>query len=117
VQAERAPAYALSYAKGHAISTDSADTIADGLSVRDAMEDNVRQIQGLVDEFLLVREHEMLAAMRYLHEKENVTAEPAGAATTAAFLKNAENYAGKCVVLLVTGSNAPPDLLERALRS
>ena len=117
MQAERAPAYSLAFTKGHAISTADSDTIADGLSVRDATEENVKQIQGLVDEFLLVSEEEMLSAMRYLHENENVTAEPAGAATTAAFLKNAKNYAGKSVVLLVTGANAPKDLLDRALGS
>lgn len=117
VQAECAPAYALSFTKGHAISTDTSDTIADGLAVRDALEDNVKQIAGLVDEFALVSEEEMLAAMRYLHEEEGVTAEPAGAATTAAFVKSAANYAGKSVVLLVTGSNVPPDLLARALQS
>jgi threonine dehydratase len=115
VQAERAPAYALAFTKGHAISTDTSDTIADGLSVRDAMEDNVKQIAGLVDEFVLVREDEMLAAIRFLHEEEKVTAEPAGAATTAAFLKSTENYANKSVVLLVSGSNIQPDLLARAL--
>src|SRR5262249_27571513 len=82
VQAELAPAYALSFAKGHAISTDSSDTIADGLSVRDAFEENVKQIEGLVDEFALVREEEMLAAIRHLYREEKVTAEPAGAATT-----------------------------------
>ena len=116
VQAERAPAYALSFKKGHAIATNDSDTIADGLAVRDAMEDNVKQILGLVDEFLLVSEDEMLAAMRHLHEEEKVTAEPAGAATTAAFLKSAKNYQGKSVVLLVTGANAPKDLMDRALR-
>jgi threonine dehydratase len=117
VQAERAPAYALAFTKGHAISTDNADTIADGLSVRDAMEDNVKQIQGLVDEFQLVSEEEMLTAMRHLHEVAQVTAEPAGAATTAAFLKSPTGYAGKSVVLLVTGSNAPSDLVARALQT
>jgi threonine dehydratase len=117
VQAERAPAYALAFAKGHAVSTDDSDTIADGLSVRDASEDNVKQIQGLVDEFLLVSEEEMLGAIRVLYEKEKVTAEPAGAATTAAFLKSAAKYAGKSVVLLITGSNASQDLLDRALRA
>src|SRR5580658_7531684 len=61
VQAEQAPAYALSFAKGHAISTDRSDTIADGLAVRDASEDNVRQIAELVDEFALVSDEEMLA--------------------------------------------------------
>jgi len=79
------------------------------------MEDNVKQIAGLVDEFVLVSEDEMLAAIRFLHEEEKVTAEPAGAATTAAFLKTTENYANKSVVLLVSGSNIQPDLLARAL--
>jgi threonine dehydratase len=117
VQAELAPAYALSFTKGHAVSTDTSDTIADGLSVRDAMEDNVKQIAGLVDEFVLVSEDEMLAAIGFLHEEEKITAEPAGAATTAAFLKSGAIYAGNSVVLLVTGSNIPPDLLARALNS
>ena len=81
------------------------------------MEDNVKQIAHLVDEFVLVSEEEMLAAIRFLHKEEKVTAEPAGAATTALFLKTAENYANKSVVLLVTGSNIQPDLLARALNS
>jgi len=115
VQADRAPAYAMAFTKGHAISTDTSDTIADGLSVRDAMEDNVKQIAGLVDEFVLVSEEEMLGAIRFLHEEEKVTAEPAGAATTAAFRKTAPSYANQTVVLLVTGSNIPPDLLAHAV--
>ena len=116
VQAERAPAYALSFSKGHAISTDTSDTMADGLSVRDALEENVRQIAGLVDEFVLVSEDEMLGAVRHLLMEEHVLAEPAGAATTAAFLKTAAAYAKKAVVLLVTGSNVTEDILLRALQ-
>jgi threonine dehydratase len=115
VQAERAPAYALSFARGHAISTDASDTMADGLAVRDASEENVRQMTGLVDEFVLVSEGEMLGAVRHLLLEEHVVAEPAGAATTAAFLKRAPAYAKKTVVLLVTGSNVSEDVLLRAL--
>ena len=110
VQAELAPAYALSFAKGHAISTDSSDTIADGLAVRDALEENVRQMAGLVDEFVLVSEEEMLGAMRHLLNEEEVVAEPAGAATTAAFLKSAAAYANKTAVLLVTGANVSEEI-------
>jgi threonine dehydratase len=117
VQAERAPAYSLSFAKGHAVSTDCSDTIADGLSVRDTSEENVREIAALVDEFVLVSEEEMLAAMKYLLMQEHLLAEPAGAAATAAFLKTAANYAQKTAVLLVTGSNATEDLLLRALQT
>jgi threonine dehydratase len=117
VQADRAPAYALSFAKGHAISTDNSDTIADGLAVRDATEENVRQMPGLVDEFALVTEDEMLGAMRHLLVEEQVVAEPAGAATTAAFLKSAAAYANKTVVLLVTGANVSKEIRLRALQT
>jgi threonine dehydratase len=117
VQAERAPAYARSFAKGHAISLDSSDTIADGLAVRDTSPENVREIASLVDAFVLVSEGQMLSAMRHLMVQEHVIAEPAGAATTAAFIKNGKSYAGKNVVLLVTGSNVSEEFLLRALQA
>jgi threonine dehydratase len=117
VQAERAPAYALSFRTGHAVSTDSSDTIADGLAVRHASEENVREISALVDDFIVVSEEEMLAAVRKLILDEHVVAEPAGAAATAALLKSGGKFAGKNVVLLVTGANIPEEILLRALQS
>jgi threonine dehydratase len=115
VQAERAPAYALSFRAGRAVSTETSDTIADGLAARHASEENVREIAALVDEFVLVSEEEMLRAVRHLVLEEHVVTEPAGAATTAAFVKTREAYAGRTVVLLVTGANIPEGLLRRAL--
>jgi len=114
VQAERAPAYALAFEKGRAVATETSDTIADGLAVREASEENVREMKGLVDEFVLVSEEEMLAAVRRLLLEEHVVAEPAGAATTAAFLKRG-CAGGGTAVLLVTGANLSEDLLKRAL--
>jgi threonine dehydratase len=116
VQAERAPAYALSFTKGLAVSTDSSDTVADGLAVRETSQENVREIASLVDEFVLVSDYEMLGAMHHLLMQEHVIAEAAGAATTAAFLKCGTRYAGKTAVLLVTGSNVTEELLIRALQ-
>jgi threonine dehydratase len=116
VQAERAPAYALSFREGRAVSTESSDTIADGLAVRHASADNVREISALVDDFIVVSEEEMLAAVRKLILEEHVVAEPAGAAATAALLKSGGKFAGKEVVLLVTGANIPEDVLLRALQ-
>jgi threonine dehydratase len=115
VQAAKAPAYAQAFESGGAVTLESADTIADGLSVRDATAENVRAIAELVDEFVLVDEEEMLAAMRALILREHVIAEPAGAATTAAFLKKSGDYEGKRVVLMVSGSNVTEELLVRAL--
>jgi threonine dehydratase len=102
VQAEHAPAYALSFAKGH---------------VREASEENVREIVNLVDEFVLVSDEEMLGAMHHLMIQEHVIAEPAGAATTAAFLKTKVNYTNKITVLVVSGSNVTEELLLRALQT
>jgi threonine dehydratase len=116
VQAEKAPAYALAFEKGHGLSTDSSDTIADGLSVRDALEENVREIRKLVDGFTLVSESEMLAAIRDLYLNEKVLAEPAGAATTAALLKISADFKGKTVALLVTGANIAEEHFQQALK-
>jgi threonine dehydratase len=81
------------------------------------MEENVRQMTGLVDEFVLVTEDEMLGAMRHLLIEEQVVAEPAGAATTAAFLKSITAYAKKTAVLLVTGANVSEEIRLRALQA
>lgn len=115
VAAERAPAYARSWREGHAVATETCDTIADGLAVRQPLEGNVEDIRRLVDDVHLVSEDHMLEAIRALVFDEHIVAEPAGAAATAAFLGNAGAYAGATVVILVTGSNVAPDVLRRAL--
>ena len=83
--------------------------------MRDTLEENVHQIAGLVDDFVLVSEDEMLGGVRYLLLEEHVVAEPAGAATTAAFLKSGPACAKKNAVLLVTGANVTEQILLRAL--
>ena len=131
VVAEQAPAYLLSWrrAQGSGLRADSrepsaddvvetatCDTIADGLAVRRPLADNVAAIRELVDEIVAVNEQEMRAAIAWLDTREQVIAEPAGAASTAAFLKR-EGHAGRVLsdptrttVLLVTGCNLPPAL-------
>ena len=109
VQAERAPSYSLSWREGRAISTETCDTIADGLATRTPEEENVRAIRELVDDVVLVSEEEMIGAIRFLKEEEGVLTEPAGAAATAAFLKSEAPEAAN-IALLATGSNIAPDV-------
>src|ERR1700752_446415 len=92
VQAERAPAYYLSWKAHRAESTETADTIADGLSTRTTTEDNVRQLTKLVDDIRLASDEEMLRAIDLLLLNEHTLAEPAGAAATAAFLKSGKEF-------------------------
>jgi threonine dehydratase len=112
VQAERAPSYYLSWKQGEAVPTDTCDTCADGLATRTPDATNVKAIRELVDDIVLVREEQMLAAIRQLYEKEDIVAEPAGAAATSAFL--ACPHSGGVSVLLVTGGNITPDVRRRA---
>ena len=112
VQAERAPSYVLSWRAGRATPTDTCDTCADGLATRVPQPDNVAAIRQLVDEVLLVSEDEMIAAVGRLYRDERVTAEPSGAASTAAFLKHGS--APGPAVLIVSGANITPQLRQRA---
>lgn len=115
VQAERAPAYFRSFQERRAISTDSSDTIADGLAVRATSESNVQEMLASVDEMQLVSEGEMLRAIHRLVLAEHIVAEPAGAATTAALLRTGRRLAGENVVLLVTGANISKEILTSAM--
>lgn len=116
VAARNAPAYEQSWRSGAAIETAPVDTIADGLAGGRALLPNVAAIRALVDDVQLVSEEEMLAAIGWLMDREQVIAEPAGAAATAAYMKEStrrESGAphGRGVsVLLVTGCNIAPQV-------
>ena len=114
VQAERAPAYYLSWKEDKVVGTGKCDTIADGLATRTPEAANVRDIRELVDEVLLVSEEELLRAIAALLVEEHVVAEPAGAASTAALLKRIDGC-GDCPVLIVSGANVSREVLKRAL--
>jgi threonine dehydratase len=116
VQAERAPAYYLSWKEGRVVGTETCDTIADGLATRTPEAANVRDVRKLVDDVVLVSEEQMLEAIASLLMEEHIVAEPAGAASTAALLKAREGY-GDFPVLLVSGRNIPREVLKRALSS
>jgi threonine dehydratase len=115
VQAAEAPSYFRSWHEDRVVTTETCDTIADGLATCVPLESNVRAIRELVDEVCLVTEDELLNGMRTLLFEEHVVAEAAGAAATAAYLHNPEAYRGRMVVLLVTGANASPELFTRAI--
>jgi threonine dehydratase len=130
VVAEQAPAYLLSWRRAQGselraesvlradnrelkaddvVETATCNTIADGLAIRRPLAPNVAAIRELVDEVVAVSEQEMIAAIDLLYNREQLVAEPAGAAATAALLKHPP--AGRTSVVLVTGGNIAPDLM------
>jgi threonine dehydratase len=116
VQAERAPSYYRSWKEGRVVTTDSCDTVADGLATRTPVQSNVDAIRALVDDVVLVSERELLRAVDMLLIEEHVVAEPAGAAPTAALLKSAPQHAVN-VVLVVTGANIARTVLRQAIQT
>ena len=69
---------------------------------------NVTAIRELVDEVVAVSEQEMLEAIGWLEAREQVIAEPAGAAAAAALI--ARPWTTGTTVALVTGGNIAPGL-------
>ena len=110
VVAAEAPAYALSFAAGRPVATNSADTIADGLAVRVpdiAALDFIRRWAGRV---VSVSEAEIRRAMRILFTDTHNLAEGAGAAAFAAALQERDRLKGKRVAVIQSGGN-----IDRAL--
>jgi threonine dehydratase len=115
VVAENAPCYALSIEAGHPVSTNTADTIADGMACRTPDSSAFEVIQRGADRIVKVGEDEILAAMgQYFTDTHNV-AEGAGAAPLAALMRERDVMAGKKVGLILSGGNADKVLFSRAL--
>lgn len=115
VQAEGAPAVHRSFYSRRLESTPHADTLAEGLATRVAFELPLTLLWRYLDDVVLVRDAELVAAMRLLLETTHTVAEAAGAAATAAARRYPELVAGRKVILPITGGNATVDQLRAAL--
>ncbi|HLJ21900.1 MAG TPA: threonine dehydratase [Stellaceae bacterium] len=110
VVAANAPAYALSFAARKPVSTNSADTIADGVACRVPDADALSLILKGADRIVSVTEAEIRAAMRHLFTDTHNLAEGAGAAALAALLQEKDRMAGKRVAVIQSGGNIDREL-------
>lgn len=115
VVSENASAYKLSFESGKCISTNSADTVADGLAVRnpsqqalDIMLEGLARVVEVSDELI------MNAISHYFNDTHNVV-EGAGAASLAALLKEKEVNQAKKVAVSLSGGNITSSLFCEAL--
>ena len=115
VVAARAPAYALSFAAGRSVSTETAQTAADGLACRVPNEEALRLILRGAARVVAVEEGEIRAAMRHLFTDTHNLAEGAGAAALAAALKERTALRGRRVGLVLTGGNVDPEPFAEVL--
>jgi threonine dehydratase len=113
VQAAEAPAYALSFAAGYVVRTNSADTCADGMATRVPDEDALAVIASGAARITLVSEDEIASAIRAYWTDTHNLAEGAGAAALAAAMKERPRLKGRKVGLVLSGGNIDFDLFQR----
>ncbi|MBX6315380.1 MAG: pyridoxal-phosphate dependent enzyme, partial [Isosphaeraceae bacterium] len=105
VQAEGAPAIYLSWKHGRPITTERADTFAEGLATREPFAMTLALLPHLVDEVLLVSDDDLRAAIRLLFETTRLVGEGAGVAPIAAAMRHRQDWAGQKVGLMLSGGN------------
>jgi threonine dehydratase len=116
VVAENAQAFALSFAAGRPVPTNSAQTFADGVACRDPQAEAFAIIKTGAARVVTVSEDEIAEAVRIYYTTTHNLAEGAGAAPLAALLKEKARYAGKRAGLILTGGNIDMPLLAQVLR-
>jgi threonine dehydratase len=117
VVAEKAPCYALSFEAGKAISTNTADTLADGLACRVPDPNSLEVMLDKAERVVTVSEAEIMAAMRHYFTDTHNIAEGAGAAPLAALLKERNLWSGKKVGLILSGGNIDRTQYQKILQS
>jgi threonine dehydratase len=115
VVAENAPTYALSFAAGHPVPTNRADTLAEGIAVRVPDAQALAIILKGAARIVSVSEAEIRQAARAMFSDTRNLAEGAGAAPLAAALQERAKLAGKRVALVQSGGNIERTLLPGLL--
>lgn len=117
VQSTEAPSYALSFAAGTVVRTNSSNTLADGMATRVPDADALAIIRRGASHIVQVTDDEVAHAVRaYWTDTHNLT-EGAGAAALAAALQEKMKLRGKRVGLVLTGGNIDFDLFQKWIAS
>ncbi|MGY8823805.1 MAG: threonine ammonia-lyase [Candidatus Latescibacterota bacterium] len=90
-------------------------TVHEGVATRVPFAMTMQMMWQLVDDFVLVEDEEINAAIRLLAARAKLVAEGAGAASLAAVYKLQEQLRGKKVVGILTGGNVDSERLARTL--
>ncbi|KIZ46417.1 MULTISPECIES: threonine dehydratase [Rhodopseudomonas] len=113
VQSTLAPSYALSFAAGTIVTTETSDTLADGLATRIPDPNALSIIRKGASRIVQVSDAEIAAAIRAYWTDTHNLAEGAGAATLAAALQDRAKLGGRRVGLILSGGNIDFDLFKQ----
>src|ERR1700687_3067314 len=113
VQSTEAPSYALSFAAGMVVTTESSNTLADGMATRVPDPDALAIIRKGASHIVQVTDDEICVAIRAYWTDTHNLAEGAGAAALAAALQEKPKIRGKRIGLILSGGNIDFDLFNR----
>ena len=113
VQSTLAPSYALSFAAGTVVTTETSNTLADGMATRIPDPDALAIIRKGASRIVQVTDDEVGAAIRAYWTDTHNLAEGAGAAALAAALQERARNRGRRIGLILSGGNIDFDLFRR----
>jgi threonine dehydratase len=116
VQPMGAPAMTRSWHERRVVTTESTDTIADGVAGRFPIPEVLDDLLTVADDAVLVQESSIMAGMRMLLEHTGLVVEPSAALGVAAVLEDRDRFAGRHVVTVICGSNVDLDAYHRWVR-
>ena len=100
---------ALSWRARSIITTESTDTIADGVAGRFPILAVLNDLLAVADHVPLVEEASIVEGMRMLYRHAGLIVEPSAALGIAAVLENPSRFRDKRVVSVICGSNVLPE--------
>jgi threonine dehydratase len=113
VQAAGAPAYARSFAEGCVVALNRAETLADGVAVRQPDAEAFAIIRAGAARIVTVSDDDIADAIRAYWTDTHNLVEGAGAAPLAALMQEKTRMAGKRVGLVISGGNIDLTLFRR----
>lgn len=113
VQPLGAPAMTHSWRQRRVVTTETTDTIADGVAGRHPIPAVLDDLLLVADDAVLVRETSITAAMRTLLHHAGLVVEPSAALGIAAILEDPDRFAGRHVATIICGSNVDPHAYRR----
>jgi threonine dehydratase len=109
VQPAGAPAMTRSWHERRVVTTESIDTIADGVAGRYPIPAVLDDLLAVADDAVLVHESSIIAGIQLLLEHTGLVVEPSAALGVAAVLEDPDRFAGRHVVTIICGSNVDLD--------
>ena len=115
VVSDRLPATALSFAAGHVVATEPADTIIDGVACRQPDPDSIAATIAGASHIVQVSDQQAAEAMRLCFRTSHQLPCPSGAAALAGLMSECGRWAGGRVGVVMTSSNVDTDVAAAVL--